>query len=162
SAANSIVSNNPNDEVGLRDFGFGGSNFASILTGITVLPNHNYIVDSNEWTNPNTPASKAGAVTWGNGATGTAGMVSTANSLIGASSGDRIGLQLDPSTNFGVSGIVIIPGTSNVIVLSPQWTNRSTGGTNAGAITFVNGTTGLLVDGTAGGAVGATNSLIGQ
>jgi len=155
SATNSIVGTNTDDRVGERAFGSSfGSGRSELLNGVRVLANGNYIVESNWWN------GSRGAVTWGNGATGTAGAVGPANSLVGSTFSDSIGQGIDPSTNFANPGVIVIPNTSNVFVLSPVWDNGAA--VNAGAITFINGTTGLLQDGAAGGAITAANSLIGQ
>src|SRR5450432_1520990 len=53
----------------------------------------------------------------------------------------------------GSSGIVLV-GNGNFVVLSPQWNNGVA--TTAGAVTWVNGTTGLT------GVVSASNSLVGS
>ena len=71
-ATNSLVGGQTNDQVGSG--------------GITVLPNGNYVVKSPNWANG--PAAKAGAVTWGSGATGVSGAVSAANSLVGGQTDD--------------------------------------------------------------------------
>lgn len=53
----------------------------------------------------------------------------------------------------GSSGILLV-GNGNFVVLSPQWNNGVA--TTAGAVTWVNGTTGLT------GVVSASNSLVGS
>jgi hypothetical protein len=59
------------------------------LGGAAVLTNGNYVVVSFYWNNAG--VSQVGAVTWGNGATGINGPVSTANSLVGSQSNDHVG-----------------------------------------------------------------------
>ena len=54
---------------------------------MTALTNGNYVVSSPAWDDERR-AVNAGAVTWGNGTTGTTGAVSTANSLVGSSTDD--------------------------------------------------------------------------
>lgn len=61
-ASNSLVGNNSGDDVGFN--------------GVVALPNGNYVVISPYWN------QTTGAVTWGNGATGTVGTVSGANSFV--------------------------------------------------------------------------------
>lgn len=61
-----------------------------------MLSNDNYVVSSPHW--DNNSASDAGAVTWGNGATGTFGLVNGTNSLIGDGAFDQIG-------SFGVAAL---------------------------------------------------------
>ncbi len=65
------------------------------------------------------------------------------NSFTGASANDFVG-----------SGGIVPVGNGNFVVLSPHWNN--VGATNAGAVTWVNGTTGLP-----GAVVSAGNSLVG-
>ncbi len=101
--------------------------------GITVLNNGNYLVDSPNW------AGQTGAVTWGIGATGTVGLVSAENSLVGASPGDQI----------GSSGITLLPD-GNYLVLSPHFAS------GAGAVTWGDQSTPTL------GNVSDINSLVGS
>src|SRR5262249_23083097 len=93
SEANSLVGSNPKDEVGLY---------------VTPLSNGNYVVASPYW-NGTYPDGR-GAVTWGNGSTGTGGVVSEANSLIGSSPGDRVG-------SYGITTL----RNGNYVVDSPTW-----------------------------------------
>ncbi len=99
--------------------------------GITALSNGNYVVPSDLW------SASWGAVTWGNGATGTTGFVSAANSLIGSHSSDKVGYDVIPLTN------------GNYVVASQFW-NVATG-----AATWADGTKATT------GVVSATNSLVG-
>jgi hypothetical protein len=90
-----------------------------------------------------------GAVTWGNGATGTTGQVTASNSLVGSSASDYVGKEFVPLTN------------GNYVVVSESWdclASRGCSGTilDVGAATWANGTTGLS------GFVSATNSLVGS
>jgi hypothetical protein len=118
SSANSLVGSTADDRVGNEE--------------ATALTNGNYVVLSSDWHNG------AGAATWGNGTTGTTGVVSSANSLVGSTADDRVGDWAEALTN------------GNYVVLSPHWDN------NAGAATWGNGTTGTT------GTVGASNSLVGS
>ncbi|HEX4480787.1 MAG TPA: hypothetical protein VH082_08270 [Rudaea sp.] len=99
--------------------------------GITALSNGNYVVSSQSWNNA------AGAATWANGATGTSGGVTTSNSLVG-DAGDGVG--------YGVTAL----SNGNYVVASVDW------GSSKGAVTWANGTTGLV------GKVSANNSLTGS
>jgi hypothetical protein len=101
--------------------------------GVSALANGNYVVSSPSW------SSGAGAVTWGSGASGVSGTISSANSLVGPSSGNQVGY-----------GGVIALVNGNYVVDSPDWFN---GG--SGAVTWGNGTSGTS------GVVSATNSLVG-
>jgi hypothetical protein len=128
--ANSLVGTSPNDQV--------GSNF------ITQLTNGNYVVKSPEWN------GTLGAATLVNGTNGNiassgsaAGSVSATNSLVGSTAGDNVGLVVTTLTN------------GNYVVASPNWTNPGTQAAAAGAVTFGDGTTGVV------GAVSSTNSLVG-
>jgi hypothetical protein len=120
---------------------------ASDSTSLTVHPltNGNYVVRNPNWDAPG--AVNAGAVTFGNGTTGTSGTISAANSLVGSTLNDNLA---------GVgSGSGIIPLTNgNYVVCSTQW--DAPGAANAGAITFGNGTTGIS------GPISAANSLVGS
>ncbi len=117
SISNSLIGTAPGDFVG---------------AGITPLANGNYVVASPDWN------SKAGAATWGNGASGISGTISSANSLVGSLANDQAGLG------------VIALSNNNYVVTSQFWNG------NIGAATWANGTTGLV------GAVSAANSLVGS
>lgn len=126
SAANSLIGTLLNDNVGYG--------------GVTALNNGNYVVNSYSWDSG--VAADAGAVTWGSGITGVKGVVSAANSLIGSSAGD----------NLGYAGVTALPN-GNYVVKSYLWDNGAA--TNAGAVTWANGTTGIV------GTVNSSNSLVG-
>ena len=128
SAANSLVGAKANDQVG-------GS-------GIYALSNGSYVVNSTYWDNAG--VVDAGAVTWASGTGGTVGVVSAANSLVGTSANDHVGL----------AGIVALPTNGNYVVGSSDWDNAGVG--NAGAATWGSGTGGTV------GAVSAANSLVGS
>ncbi len=125
SAANSLVGGTPGDSVGS-----GGIPQLS-ATG-------NYLVLSPNWTNGGA-GTNVGAVTWGSGTAGVTGVVSAANSLVGSTTGDRIGSQ----------GITELAATGNYVVSSPNWNS------DTGAVTWGSGTTGIS------GVVSSTNSLVG-
>ncbi|MDI1236880.1 MAG: filamentous hemagglutinin N-terminal domain-containing protein, partial [Polaromonas sp.] len=126
SATNSLVGTTANDRVG---------------TNVTALGNGNYVVTSQNWTNAG--VSSAGAVTWGSGTGGVSGAVSAVNSLVGTTGSDQVG-----------SGFVYALGNGNYVVSSPNW--DKSGAVNAGAVTWGDGTTGVV------GAVSAANSLVGS
>ena len=73
-ASNSLVGTTGNDHIG--------------DLGVTVLSNGNYVVRSPYWSNVAT-ATSVGAVTWGNGTTGSSGAINAANSLVGTTSNRR-------------------------------------------------------------------------
>ncbi|MGL4650189.1 MAG: HYR domain-containing protein, partial [Caldilineaceae bacterium] len=112
--------------------------------GVVALANGHYVVVSPEWGDafgfgdPN-----RGAVTWGNGTTGSSGEVGPDNSLVGSQSGDRIG-----------SGGVTALTNGNYVVASPAWSNGAV--LAAGAATWVSGA------GSASAVVSAGNSLVGD
>ena len=88
--------------------------------GVTALNNGNYVVSSKFWDDG--AATDAGAVTWGNGTTGTSGVVSASNSLVGSSANDHVG-------GYGITAL----NNGNYVVNSYTWTNGAA--TNAGAVT---------------------------
>ena len=122
SASNSLVGGAANNYVG--------------NTGITVLGNGNYVVRSQNWN------GNRGAVTWGDGTTGTSGTVSDLNSLVGTTAGDQV----------GVGGVTAL-SNGNYVVSSQSWVNGSL--VSAGAATWGSGTGGTV------GEVTDLNSLVG-
>jgi len=128
SAANSLVGAAAGDSVG--------------RSGILGLRNGNYVVPSPNFSNGD--VVRAGAVTWGNGTTGTSGVVSVTNSLIGTSPADRIGLF----------GLTPLGDTGHYMLASYDWDNGTLA--DAGALTWGNGNLGVS------GVISATNSLVGM
>ena len=129
SAANSLVGSTASDGVGQYSI---------------ALTNGNYVTGAADWDNPGLTVD-AGAVTWGNGATGTVGVVSAANSLIGSTQSDRVGEE-----NRSLSALA----NGHYVVTSGSWRNGSA--SDAGAVTWGNGTTGIT------GPITALNSLVGS
>jgi hypothetical protein len=127
SATNSLVGSTASDQVG--------------DASVTTLTNGNYVVGSTQWDNG--AAVDAGAVTWGDGTTGTDGAITSANSLVGSTTSDSIGI-----------GNVTALNNGNYVVKSHMWDNGAA--SNAGAVTWGNGTGGTV------GAVSAANSLVGS
>lgn len=127
SLENSLVGGRANDLVG------GGE--------VVALRNGNYVVLSADWDNG--AFVDAGAVTLGSGATGTSGVVSTTNSLVGGGTGNGVGSD----------GLVEL-ANGNFVVRSENWDNGTA--TDAGAVTFVSAASGLV------GVVSAQNSLVGS
>lgn len=119
--------------------------------GITELASGNVLVRTHTWHNPNTNADNAGAVTWLNGATGkladgsAGGLISASNSLVGDVANSSVG-------NYNL----LYLGNGNVVIRSSQWNN------SAGAVTWMDGATGALSDGTSWGVISAANSLTGS
>jgi len=127
-ATNSLVGGQNN----LVGFGANGSD------GITALENGNYVVSSPFWEANPTMFSR-GAVTWGDGATGTTGTVNETNSLVGTQANDQI----------GSGGVTALPN-GNYVVSSPNWNG------NRGAVTWREGTTPIVNEN-----VNVLNSLVG-
>jgi hypothetical protein len=127
SIANSLVGSQDNDRIG--------------SLGVTALRNGNYVVASPLWSN--SAATNAGAATWGDGASSTIGTVSATNSLVGGLANDYVG-------HYGVVALT----DGNYVVPSPEWSDG--GVTNAGAVTWGNGTTGIS------GSISSANSLVGS
>ena len=127
SAANSLVGSTTADQIG--------------SPGVTALSNGNYVVRSQVWDNGS--VVNAGAATWGNGAGGTVGAVSAANSLVGGNANDQI-------SNYGVAAL----SNGNYVVRSNVWDNGAV--TDVGAVTWGNGAGGTV------GTVSAANSLVGS
>jgi hypothetical protein len=100
------------------------------------LTNGNYVVRSGSWN------GARGAVTWGSGTAGATGVVGATNSLVGSAASDVIG-------NNGIRALA----NGNYVVHSPVWDRGAI--SDAGAVTWGNGTTGVT------GPVSDTNSLVG-
>lgn len=107
--------------------------------GVVALANGNYVVSSPNWKNA---GNAVGAVTLGNGASGTTGSVGTGNSVVGTLNNDLVG-----------SGGVVALSNGNYVIVSPNWHS------DKGAATWASGTTGRTYDG--GGSPTAANSLLG-
>ncbi len=127
SAANSLVGSTASDNVG--------------ISGVASLSNGNYVVGSASWDNG--AIVNAGAVSWGSGTTGVSGVVSAANSLVGSTASDFV----------GISGVTAL-SNGNYVAASPAWDNGAIA--DAGAATWGSGTTGVT------GVVSAANSLVGS
>lgn len=126
SAANSLVGTSAGDRVGSDEVG--------------ILTNGNYVVTVPEWDNGTTV--DAGAAVFGNGNSGTAGLVGPDKALVGTTAGDRVGSD----------GITVLPG-GRYLVVSPEWRNGAN--LNAGAVTFGGAASGVV------GAVSTANSAVG-
>ncbi len=125
SSANSLIGGHANAEVG------GG--------GVFVVGGSHYVISSPLWDNGG--EAHAGAVTWVDGGSGSNGLVSAVNSLVGASANDNV-------------GAVSVLSNGNYVVASPGWDDGST--RDAGAVTWASGSSGLI------GTVSAANSLTGS
>ena len=124
SSANSLVGGTPGDQVG--------------SSGISDLGTGHSLVFSPSWN------GNMGAVTWFDNTTGTVGLVSASNSLVGSTAGtittgDRVG-----SNSYQSVG-------TQIAIRNPGWNNGAA--TKAGAITFA--------DAPVVGAISSANSLVG-
>ena len=124
---------------------------ASDMVGATLyaLTNGNYVTRTGTW-RVNSTTTNAGAVTWGNGSTGTTGLVDATNSLVGSRSGDTVG------GTTATSATITLLTNGNYVVRSPSW-SISASASRVGAVTWGDGTGGTTV-----GAVSSSNSLIGS
>jgi len=136
----------------------GASAADGVGTGVAELSGSNYVVLS---PNADVGAVDGGAATWGSGTTGITGALSTGNSVYGTTVSSRVGsggaLSVGALDSDGLR--------PNAIVLSPEWGNRSsaTSTVSYGAVTWLDGSTGYATgQGVAGGAVSASNSLVGS
>jgi hypothetical protein len=130
SASNSLVGNSIDDRVGKGSF-FGAP-------GVTVLTDGDYIVNSPYWIS----GSYTGAVTWGNGTSGTVGTISITNSLVNTSANDE---------TFCESTITIFPN-GQASMHFPGWSD----GSNHGAVSLISGLPNITV-----GPVSSANSVLG-
>jgi hypothetical protein len=128
SASNSVVGTTTNDRVGLYSI---------------MLTNGNAVISSPYWSNG--VATEAGAATWISGSTGVATdgghLVSAANSIVGSTTNDHIGMNIVPLTN------------GNFATSSGEWHLGLD--SNVGAATWGNGVTGTAA------VVSPSNSLVG-
>lgn len=108
--------------------------------GVVALSNGNYVVVSPFWDNG--AVADVGAATWGDGATGVAGPVTAANSLVGTGASHLVGFD----------GVVAL-SNGNYVVVSSFWESSVFW---AGAVTWGNGATGIV------GPVTSANSLVGS
>lgn len=124
SLSNSLIGN-AGDNVGL---------------GTTALDNGHYVVRSYQWANGS--ATRAGALTWGNGQFGETGLVNSFDSLVGTQAQDYVGI-----------GFPMAQSNGNYIGYHPYWNNGAL--EDAGAISLSFG------DGSTVGAISAANSVRG-
>jgi hypothetical protein len=135
SAANSLIGGDEGDYVGgVGDYP------PTQISGVTVLSNGNYVVESPHWN------ANRGAATWGSGTAGVSGAISAINSLIGTNPADVVGYLTEV---FDTSGVTAL-SNGNYVVASPNWNG------NLGAATWGSGTAGVT------GIISASNSLVGS
>ena len=130
SSGNSLVGSTASDQIG-----WNGSK-----SMVVALSNGNYVVGSRYWDNG---IADVGAATWGNGAGGTAGVITSTNSLVGSTASDQVGAT-----------IYALQSNGNYVVGSFNWSNA--GAANAGAATWGSGLGGTI------GAVSVANSIVGS
>ena len=128
SIANSLIGSSVGDHVSIN--------------GVVEVGAGNYVVLSRDWDNGG--LVNAGAATWGDGALGTFGAVSAANSLVGANANDFVSL-----------GGVTVLANGNYVVASPIWNNGGVSFDGRGAATWGSGSSGIA------GVLSASNSLVG-
>jgi hypothetical protein len=116
------------------------------VIGALALANGNYVVASPNWDDGS--VVDVGAVTFGNGQMGIVGPVSKGNSFVGSTANDHVGGGDIPNVH-----LAALPN-GNYVIGSPNWDNGSI--VDAGAVTFVDGLTGIS------GVVSAANSLVGS
>ncbi len=133
SSGNSLVGTSANDRVG--------------SDGIFMLDNNHFIVRSFSWNNGSTV--NAGAITWCDGIT-LAGQVSSANSLVGTTTGDF----LDDVIPYEYRIKKLTNG--NFVVINPEWDDAGAGLIDVGAVTWGSNTLGVS------GVIGINNSLVGS
>lgn len=109
--------------------------------GVIVLPNGNYLVRTQNWDNG--ALVNVGALTYCNSVTGCDGVVSAANSLVGTTANDFVGIS------------VKVLSTGHYVSIQQVWDNPLGGIVNTGAVTFCSGSSGCT------GPVSGSNSLIG-
>ena len=149
SAANSLVGGSSGDSKAYLD------NNPALALNVTALTNGNYVVSAPAWDNPNGPVNDAGAVTWCNGETGRAGVISADNSLVGGSVNDRVGSGFSGDNDNG-SFLGVIPlSNGNYVVKSSSWDDPAGPTVDVGAVTWCDGSTGTV------GLVSTFNSLTG-
>jgi hypothetical protein len=115
--------------------------------GAYVVGDSNFAVNSRNWDRPTLggPIVDAGAVTWFSGTTGVNGVVSAANSLVGTTANEQVGLYVPTVLKNG-----------NYIVLDNQWDSPSPVAADAGAVVWGDGNAG------ARGLITSANAMVGS
>ena len=126
--------------VGVANSLIGSTNGDLVGSKVTALTNGNYVVSAKGWDAGG--VVDAGAATWGNGTSGTAGVISSANSLVGVVPYDGVYMFATALSN------------GNYAVGMPVWDNGPT--TDVGAAVWGDGAIGTS------GAIVAANSLHGS
>ncbi|MBF0437054.1 MAG: filamentous hemagglutinin N-terminal domain-containing protein, partial [Magnetococcales bacterium] len=155
-----------NSLVGTTAYVTGSLGGDNVGNSITALTNGNWVITSPNW------ANYKGAVTFVASGTTPTGNISSTNSLVGATAASY---GTAPYTNgicttcsngspayyggdqVGSGGIFKLTN-NNFLVFSPNWSSKK------GAVTFANGSSGAMLDGTTSlkGTISASNSLVGS
>ena len=146
---NSLVGSQAYDYVGslVNYRGSGNPATFSVMSGVTVLSNGDYVVASNNWSYDSSVNAAKGAVTWGSGVSGVKGVVASGNSLVGSTAGDNVGEYSNGQIYNGVTDI----GNGNYAVASNSWNSA------AGAVTW-----GSSANSGVHGVISSANSLVGS
>lgn len=137
SSANSLIGTGAGDLVGS---GYRPDGAETPATPFVLLSDGDYLIVSPSW--GGSGPARAGAVTYCSGTTGCTGPITTGNSLVGSTSGDRV----------GGSGVFAL-ANGNYVVGTADWNNGTA--FSAGAATFCGSAAGCV------GPVTTANSLVG-
>jgi hypothetical protein len=118
--------------------------------GAALLPGGAYVISSPLWDNG--AITDAGAASWVSSTGIPVGAVSAANSLVGSSSGDKVGSRTNQIPGIVAEDIVTLLD-GNYLVRSPIWDNATV--VDAGAVTWGSRVAGVT------GSISKSNSLIG-
>ena len=133
---------------------FGRAPFSAVSQRIVTLANGNLVVVDPEFDHLGN--SNVGAVHVYDGAT-----LNLLSTITGSTVNDSIGNGFSNT----VPGIVVLEGSSNFLIVSPDWDRASSSLTDNGAVTWVNGSTGIPRGTSADPSriyqVTLTNSLVG-
>ncbi|MGB7202943.1 MAG: FG-GAP-like repeat-containing protein [Pyrinomonadaceae bacterium] len=125
--SNSLIGGTANDNVGNGAIGGAGP--------ITALPGGNYAVTSTNWDNPSPVIVNATAVSFGNGVSGTSGLVSSANSVLGTVAGGTNTFSYDALRN----RLFVGRAASNIVSILFFNTTATTDGDLTSAATWDSG-----------------------
>jgi hypothetical protein len=149
-ASNSLVGRSAGDAIGETDL------VENLIDGSSGL---SLVLLSGGWDNPETGAADAGAFTWLNGVTGlladglssAIGEISSSNSLVGTSAGDQV-------AEVGFTDEI----SSGILLRMPSWDHSALEVTDAGAVAWVDLSTGALGDGSVAiGELSSVNAMVG-
>ncbi len=139
SSTNSLVGDQRADYVGAGAVWNRHYNGGNSGNGVYALSNGNYVVLSTYWHGDGTLdpyygwpelVTPHGAVTWGDGSTGgtrLTGVVSSENSIVGATAGDMLGYG-------GLTVLTVGSLKDSIVLSSPYWSSDGTMANNAGRV----------------------------